>query len=189
MYLSEEIFYDFLGIGIQIREGAKSALRCPRIWLPKFDVIIFETIAHKVNGGIQIRGRAKSALRCPRIWLPEFDVIILEANAYKVNGGIQIRGGSKSALRVIQIRSRFWMRDPNPRASKSALRARSHWDKFWSFRKSGTSTSAVAVATTKAEPPLRRKPRFPRRRFFESGTSALAYPLWRKRQLLTFWRK
>ena len=56
MYLSEEIFYDSLGIGIQIRGGAKSALRCPRIWLPKFDVIILEAIAYKVNGGIQIRG-------------------------------------------------------------------------------------------------------------------------------------
>ena len=56
MYLSEEIFYDSLGIGIQIRGGAKSALRCPRIWLPKFDVIILEAIAYKVNVGIQIRG-------------------------------------------------------------------------------------------------------------------------------------
>ena len=59
-HLSEEIFYDSLGIGIQIREGAKSALRCPRIWLPTFDVIILEAIAYKVNGdpnprGIQIR--------------------------------------------------------------------------------------------------------------------------------------
>ena len=34
-HLSEEIFYDSLGIGIQIRWGAKSA-RCPRIWLPTF---------------------------------------------------------------------------------------------------------------------------------------------------------
>ena len=61
-HLSEEIFYDSLGIGIQIRGGAKSALRCPRIWLPTFDVIILEAIVHKVNGGIQIRGGSKSAL-------------------------------------------------------------------------------------------------------------------------------
>ena len=41
-----------------------------------------------------------------------------------------------------------------------------------------------------AEPPLRRKPPCPRRRFFESGTSAFAYSLLRKHQLLTFfWRK
>ena len=44
--------------------------------------------------------------------------------------------------------------------------------------------------SAKAEPPLWRKPRFPRRRFFESGTFALAYPLLGKRQLLTFfWQK
>ena len=66
-HLSEEIFYDSLGIGIQIRGGAKSALRCPRIWLPTFDVIILEAIVHKVNGGIQIRGGSKSALRVIQI--------------------------------------------------------------------------------------------------------------------------
>ena len=59
-HLSEEIFYDSLGIGIQIGGGAKSAPRCPRIWLPTFDVIILEAIAYKVNGGIQIRGGSKS---------------------------------------------------------------------------------------------------------------------------------
>ena len=45
-HLSEEIFYVSLGIGIQIRGGAKSALRCPRICLPTFDVIILEAISH-----------------------------------------------------------------------------------------------------------------------------------------------
>ena len=58
------------------------------------------------------------------------------------------------------------------------LRARSH------------CTETNFGVSAKAEPPLRRKPRFPRRRFFESGTFALAYPLLRKRQLLTFfWQK
>ena len=66
-HLSEEIFYDSLGIGIQIRGGAKSALRCPRISLPTFDVIILEAIVYKVNGGIQIRGGSKSALRVIQI--------------------------------------------------------------------------------------------------------------------------
>ena len=47
--------------------GAKSALRCPRIWLPTFDIIILEAIAYKVNGGIQIRGGSKSALRVIQI--------------------------------------------------------------------------------------------------------------------------
>ena len=100
-HLSEEIFYDSLGIGIQICGGAKSALRCPRIWLPTFDVIILEAIAYKVNGGIQIRGGSKSAGDPnPR--------------------GIQIRGGSKSALRVSKSASVFGLGiqihgDPNPR--------------------------------------------------------------------------
>ena len=45
---------------------------------------------------------------------------------------------------------------------------------FGRRRKSGTSTSAVAVGTAEEEPLLRRKPQFLRRRIFESGTSAFA---------------
>ena len=38
-HLSEEIFYDSLGIGIQIRgEPSPRLLLGPRIWLPKFEV-------------------------------------------------------------------------------------------------------------------------------------------------------
>ena len=54
------------------------------------------------------------------------------------------------------------------------LRARSHRQFFWRRRKSGTSTSAVAVATAGEEPLLQRKPQFLRRRIFESRTSAFA---------------
>ena len=57
-HLSEEIFYDSLGIGIQIRGEPNPRLaRCPRIWLPTFDIIILEAIAYKVHGGIQIRAQ------------------------------------------------------------------------------------------------------------------------------------
>ena len=49
-HLSEEIFYDSLGIGIQIRGGAKSALSCPQIWLPTFDVIILEATGRVPEG-------------------------------------------------------------------------------------------------------------------------------------------
>ena len=73
MYLSEAIFYDSLGIGIQIRGGAKSALWCPRIWLPKFDLIILEAIAYKVNGGIQIRGGSKEKLTLSKYFTYEND--------------------------------------------------------------------------------------------------------------------
>ena len=64
-HLSEEIFYDSLGIGIQIRGGAKSAPRCPRIWLQTFDVIILEAIALHVQSKWRDpnprRGSSKSA--------------------------------------------------------------------------------------------------------------------------------
>ena len=36
-------------------------------------------------------------------------------------------------------------------------------------------TSAVAVATAEVEPPLRRKPRFPSFRYFESGNPAFKF--------------
>ena len=55
-HLSEEIFYDSLGIGSQIRGGAKSTHTGTRIWLPKFDVIILEAIAYKLMEGSKSAG-------------------------------------------------------------------------------------------------------------------------------------
>ena len=66
------------------------------------------------------------------------------------------------------------------------LEARSHTNVQSKWRGRGgsghTETNFGASAKAELPLPLRRKPRprFPRRRFFESGTSALAYSLWRK---------